>query len=163
MRYNARMSVRTTLPEKKLQKALDRVNRAQARVLARYPGDSGTRQPVHTVYGGAHLFASDTAKKLGELALRSLDSYAPDANTFAEAIGIRGELAGKVYDRVREKLRREPVEDFRIDFEDGYGNRSDAEEDGHAAQAATMADTCSAITTLGSVTKKRGGSSPPVA
>jgi hypothetical protein len=24
------------------------------------------------------------------------------------------------------------VEDFRIDFEDGYGNRPDAEEDGHA-------------------------------
>jgi hypothetical protein len=33
-------------------------------------------------------------------------------------------------------LRREPTEDFRIDFEDGYGNRSDSEEDGHAAQAA---------------------------
>jgi len=136
VRYNAPMSVRTSLPEKKLQKALDRVNRAQARVIARYPGDTGARQPVHTVYGGAHLFASDTAKKLGELALRSLDTYAPDANTFAEAIGLRGELAGKVYDRVRDKLRREPVEDFRIDFEDGYGNRSDEEEDGHAVQAA---------------------------
>ena len=35
-----------------------------------------------------------------------------------------------------EKLRREPVEDFRIDFEDGYGNRPDDEEDGHAAAAA---------------------------
>src|SRR5205807_4695594 len=42
----------------------------------------------------------------------------------------------KVYDRVVEKLRREPVEDFRLDFEDGYGNRSDAEEDGHAASSA---------------------------
>ena len=136
MRYNARMSVRTTLPEKKLQKALDRVNRAQARVLARYPGDSGSRQPVHTVYGGAHLFSSDTAKKLGELALRALDTFAPDANTFAEAIGVRGELAGKVYERVRDKLRREAVEDFRIDFEDGYGNRTDEEEDGHAVAAA---------------------------
>ena len=27
--------------------------------------------------------------------------------------------------RIVEKLRREPVEDFRIDFEDGYGNRVD--------------------------------------
>src|SRR2546423_7031216 len=34
------------------------------------------------------------------------------------------------------KLQREPVEDFRIDFEDGYGNRPDAEEDGHAESAA---------------------------
>jgi citrate lyase beta subunit len=37
---------------------------------------------------------------------------------------------------VREKLRGEAVEDYRLDFEDGYGNRADAEEDGHAAQAA---------------------------
>jgi len=130
------MSVRTTLPEKKLQKALDRVQRAQARVARRYPGDSGARQPIHTVYGGAHLFASDTAHKLGELALRALETYAPDAASFCEAIGVRAELAPKVHERVLEKLRREAVEDFRIDFEDGYGNRPDAEEDGHAAAAA---------------------------
>jgi hypothetical protein len=34
------------------------------------------------------------------------------------------------------KLEREPVEDFRIDFEDGYGNRPEAEEDGHAVSTA---------------------------
>ena len=130
------MSVRTTLSEKKLQKALDRVQRAQARVAQRYPGDSGARQPVHTVYGGAHLFASDTAQKLSELALRSLETYGSDATSFCDAIGVRLELASKVYERVREKLRREAVEDFRIDFEDGYGNRPDVEEDGHAAAAA---------------------------
>lgn len=130
------MAVRTTLSEKKLSKSLDRVLRAQERVLALYPGDSGARQPVHTVYGGAHLFKADTARKLGELALRALDTYAPDAATFAEAIGLRGDLAPKVYDRVRDKLRREAVEDFRVDFEDGYGNRPDDEEDGHAVAAA---------------------------
>jgi hypothetical protein len=129
------MAVRTTLSEKKLAKALDRVNRAQARFYRRYPGDSGARQAVHTVYGGAHLFTAETPKKLGELALRSLETFAPDAATFAEAIGVRGELAPKVFERVRDKLRREPVEDFRIDFEDGYGNRSDDEEDGHALAA----------------------------
>lgn len=128
--------VRTSLSEKKFQKALGRVRRAQARVLERYPGDSGARQPVHTVYGGAHLFASDCAQKLGKLALRALETYAPDAATFAEALGIPGALAPTVYERVREKLGREPVEDFRIDFEDGYGNRSDEEEDGHAVGAA---------------------------
>jgi citrate lyase beta subunit len=142
------MAVRTTLSDKKLQKALDRVQRAQARVARRYPGDSGARQPVHTVYGGAHLFASDTAHKLGELAQRSLDTYAPDAHAFAEAIGLRGELAQKVYDRVRDKLRREAVEDFRIDFEDGYGNRPDDEEDGHAAQAAQQVAAGLAANTL---------------
>ncbi len=45
-------------------------------------------------------------------------------------------LAHTVYARVLEKLQREPVEDFRIDFEDGYGNRPDAEEDQHAKLAA---------------------------
>jgi citrate lyase beta subunit len=127
---------RTTLPEKKLTKALDRVQRAQARVAERYPGDSGARQPVHTVYGGAHLFSADTARKLGELALRSLESCAPDPASFADAVGLRADLAPKVYERVLEKLRREAVEDFRIDFEDGYGNRSEDEEDGHAMSAA---------------------------
>ncbi|MGE5184652.1 MAG: DUF6986 family protein, partial [Acidobacteriota bacterium] len=130
------MAVRTSIPDKKLEKALDRVHRAQGRLLRRYPGDSGARQAVHTVYGGAHLFTSETPKKLGELALRALDTYAPDAATFAEAIGISGSLAPKVVERVRDKLRREAVEDFRIDFEDGYGNRADEEEDGHAVQAA---------------------------
>jgi citrate lyase beta subunit len=130
------MSVRTSLSEKKFQKALGRVKRAQARVSERYPGDSGARQPVHTVYGGAHLFTSDTPRKLGDLALRALDAYAPDAATFAEAVGVPGELAPRVYERVRDKLGREPVEDFRIDFEDGYGNRPDEEEDGHAVAAA---------------------------
>jgi citrate lyase beta subunit len=128
--------VRTSLSDKKLQKTLARIARAQARVSLRYPGDSGARQPIHTVYGGAHLFSSDTARKLGELAVRALDTYAPDPETFASAIGVAGELAGKVHERVRAKLVREPVEDFRIDFEDGYGNRPDDEEDGHAVAAA---------------------------
>src|SRR2546428_3953229 len=111
--------------------------KAQHDAFARhYPGESGTRQPVHTVYGGAHLFKSDTTKKLGDLALKALSQHAPDATTFAEAIGIDPGVAGIVYGRVQEKLKREAVEDFRIDFEDGYGIRGDAEEDGHAAPAA---------------------------
>ena len=101
------MSARTSLPEKKLAKALDRINRAQSRFLRRYPGDSGARQAVHTVYGGAHLFKAETPAKLGELALKALDTYAPDPSTFGEAIGIRGDLAAKVMERVRDKLRRE--------------------------------------------------------
>jgi len=129
------MSVRTTLPPKKLSKALERVQTAQAEVAELYPGDSGARQPIHTVYGGAHLFTADTARKLGELSVRSLDC-APDPALFAEVVGIRHDLAGKVYERVHEKLKREAVEDFRIDFEDGYGNRPDDEEDGHAVTAA---------------------------
>jgi citrate lyase beta subunit len=133
-----------------------------------YPGETGRRQPVHTVYGGAHLFKSDSARRLGSLARRSLDQFAPDFLTFAKAIDLPGAnelpdtvdeanelvsflrnepeqarkekkaawLAYTIYRRVTEKLQREPVEDFRIDFEDGYGNRPDDEEDGHAVSAA---------------------------
>ena len=51
-------------------------------------------------------------------------------------LGLPDELAEPVHDRVRAKLAREPVEDLRIDFEDGYGPRPDAEEDAAAARAA---------------------------
>src|ERR1700733_4541873 len=118
----------TTLPE-----SLTRANQEFSR---RYPGDSGRRQPVHTVYGGAHLFKADLCRKMGAIAERTLAEYAPDSATLALAIGIPNRLANTVYERVIEKLRREPVEDFRIDFEDGYGNRPDAEEDATADSAA---------------------------
>ena len=109
---------------------------ANQRIQKRYPGESGRRQPVHVVYGGAHLFKADTAPRLGVTALRVLDEFAPDATRLGEALGSPPALAGTIYARVRDKLQREPVEDFRLDFEDGYGNRPDAEEDGHAASSA---------------------------
>ena len=119
-----------------LKKLTASLKRANEKTAALFPGDSSARQPVHTVYGGAHLFKADTAPKLGQLALRALEQNAPDADAFGRALGLSPALTQKVYSRVVEKLRREPVEDFRIDFEDGYGNRPDAEEDGHAASAA---------------------------
>jgi len=146
----------------------ERLRRANEEFTRHYPGETGRRQPVHTVYGGAHLFKSDSAKRLGSLAKRSLDQFAPDFLTFARALELPGSselpesydeatdlitflsehperarkekkgawLAQTIYSRVVEKLQREPVEDFRIDFEDGYGNRPDEEEDGHAVSAA---------------------------
>jgi citrate lyase beta subunit len=116
------------------------LKKANAVVSRTYPGETGDRQPIHTVYGGAHLFSADIASKLGALALKALEEHAPTASALADALelsrfGAEG-LATTVRDRVVAKLRREPVEDFRIDFEDGYGNRPDAEEDGHAEAAA---------------------------
>ncbi|MCB0728195.1 MAG: phosphoenolpyruvate kinase [Ignavibacteriae bacterium] len=96
-----------------------------------YPGDTGDRQPVQTVYGGAQLFKSTTIKRIGELALRSFSEYAPNVKVFANAFGMEenDEITLKVYEKVKEKLKNEPVEDFRIDFEDGFGIRPDKEED----------------------------------
>jgi citrate lyase beta subunit len=120
-----------------LNEPLKRLHDANREVAAIYPGESGLRQPVHTVYGGAHLFRFNTAPRLGKAALSALDAWAGSAAEFAAAIGLtREDLAGTIYSRVVQKLSREPVEDFRIDFEDGYGNRPDAEEDGHAESAA---------------------------
>ena len=130
------MANETSLPAETLKSVLARLAGDQKALAVRFPGESGGRQPVHTVYGGAHLFKADTAKKLGEMAVKALEHFAPDGTTLAEAIGIPKATAGEVRARVLAKLKREAVEDFRIDFEDGYGIRPDAEEDAAAIAAA---------------------------
>ena len=157
--------MKPSLSDESLSDLTDRLRQANQDYSQHYPGETGRRQPVHTVYGGAHLFRADSANRLGSVARRSLDQFAPDFITFARALDLPGAdrlpddadvlqsrftnepdklrrddkpawLAQTIYERVKEKLRREPVEDFRIDFEDGYGNRPDNEEDGHAESAA---------------------------
>jgi hypothetical protein len=128
--------MKTTLSEESIQTVTQELQSSFAAFAARYPGESGRRQPVHTVYGGAHLFKSDTGPRLGALALRSFETYAPDAQTLARVLELPDNLAETVYTRVWEKIKGEPIEDFRIDFEDGYGTRSDAEEDRHTVIAA---------------------------
>lgn len=96
-----------------------------------------SRQPVHTVFGGAHLFRAGVAERFRERAQEALSAYARDARALGDVFGFESEaLSAAVFARMREKLVREPVEDYRIDFEDGYGVRADAEEDGHAVAAA---------------------------
>jgi citrate lyase beta subunit len=127
----------TSLDNELLLDAAAALHDANVAFAAAHPGEGPGRQPVHTVYGGAQLFAADTASKLGSVALRALDSYAPDAAALGRALNISGHPALETIERrVRDKVEREPIEDFRIDFEDGYGNRPDAEEDGHAAAVA---------------------------
>ncbi len=132
-----------------------------------YIGDNSNRQPLHTVYGGAHLFKYNTALTLGKIAEKTFEIYAPNFVTYAHAFGLQGAdklpksqvkikaflkefetlktdqrkrspgyLAYQVYEKVKDKLAREAVEDFRIDFEDGFGNRPNEEEDKTAVQAA---------------------------
>jgi citrate lyase beta subunit len=125
-----------TLSIQALHEMEERLRVAHAAWQRNYPGVSSERQPVHVFYGGAHLFRAGNARKLGDLALRSLDEFAPDAASLAGALALVGEANITLYDRVRDKLIREPIEDLRIDFEDGYGIRPDDEEDRHAADAA---------------------------
>ncbi len=117
---------------------METLRQANAAFAARYPGAPRGRQPVHTVYGAAQSFEAGTARRFGELALQGMARYARDAGELARGIGMGVDeaLASAVYARVVAKLRREPVEDFRIDFEDGFGVRSDDEEDAAAERAA---------------------------
>ena len=95
------------------------------------------RTPVHVVYGGAHLYSADTPQKLGKIALRSLQTYAGDVQEFAAAFGLDEDkkLLQSIYKKTVDKLQSEPVEDLRIDFEDGYGFRPNEEEDSDARRA----------------------------
>lgn len=127
----------TSLDPGMLAEAVAALREANLSFAKSHPGEGPGRQPVHTVYGGAQLFSADTVPKLGAIALRAMDTYAADAATLGRALNISDHPALATIDkRVRDKLGREPIEDFRIDFEDGYGNRPDAEEDGHAAAVA---------------------------
>lgn len=129
--------MKTTLDLVTLDSLLAPLRRAQQAFAAGYPGDSPERQPVHTVYSGAQLVRSDAAARLGAAALRHLGEHFPDPATFAEVFALPdARLAETVYARVHAKLEREPVEDLRVDFEDGYGHRPDAEEDAQCLVAA---------------------------
>ena len=128
---------RRTLDDSALSEAEAALREANLRFARAHPGEHEGRQPVHTVYGGAQLFAADTTQKLGAVALRALDEYAPTENALGAALGLSTHPSlHRLYARLADKLRREAVEDYRIDFEDGYGNRSDAEEDHHSGVVA---------------------------
>ncbi len=159
------MNESITTSEKEI--LLTSLREANLRFQEIYPGDKPDRQPVHTVYGGANLFKADTCVKMGEIALKSLQTYSPDFITLAKVLEFDGHeklpsdekkieklikkigkldalkrkehpswIAYTVYEKIIRKLQTEPVEDFRIDFEDGFGNRPDDEEDATAVNAA---------------------------
>lgn len=110
-----------------------------------YPGDDGTRQPVHTVYVPADLFTTDLSARWGADALATVDD-AGGLEQLAVQVGIDETLAGPVAERVRVKLETEPIEDLRLDFEDGYGDRGDA-EDLDVANAAAQVSAAVAVGT----------------
>lgn len=122
---------------------MTRLHDANESFLGRFPGTSGTFQPVHTVYGGANLYKPGAAAKLQQLAQKHMAEYAADVASFASNLDLHesDDLVAAVFERVNAKLATEAIEDHRVDFEDGYGTRSDDEEDEHCkAAAAAMAE-----------------------
>lgn len=151
--------LKLTIANDQKEKLFSALSTANLAFQQKYPGDRPDRQPVHTVYGGANLFRSNTIPVLGKRALEIMETYAPDFLTFGRIFGLEGialipenvvgsdleaqlkplsarerrahpaGLAYEVYHKVHKKLNGEAIEDFRVDFEDGYGNRSNEEED----------------------------------
>lgn len=156
-----------SIQQEKKKLIFDKLSQANQEFNKIYKGDREDRQPIHTVYGGANLFKSNTTKVLGDIALRSLLTYAPNFIEFGTAFQLQAHqqfpssdsekekliqdiekltddelkehpagFSYRIYNKVIAKLKSEAVEDFRIDFEDGFGNRPDAEEDQTAIDAA---------------------------
>ena len=99
-------------------------------LAARYPGDDASRQPVHSVYVPGNRFTPSLPGEWGQRALAAVEEqggleWLASSLEFAEP-GVLAELAGA-------KLESEPIEDLRLDFEDGYGTLPDSSEDAHAA------------------------------
>ena len=122
---------------RRLDEALRPVDDALAR---RYPGDDGSRQPVHTVYVPADVAGPTTPFAWGQRAIDLLETHAGSADELARATGMDHAVVADVYPLLLAKLADQPVEDLRIDLEDGYGAHPDAEEDAAAlAAGATLA------------------------
>jgi len=124
----------TSLDAGALLEAEHALREANLSFARRYHGDDDRRQPVQTLIEGAQHFTADVARRRGAQALRAVDEYAPTPDAMALVFGIAGHSAlPAIAERVREKLKREPIEDYRIDFEDGYGVRANDEEDRQVA------------------------------
>ena len=103
----------------------------------RYAGTPRVRAGIHTLYVGAHRFDDGAVARLGAEARAVFERHAATPRELAKVLGWPSdELSDVVHTRVARKLSHEPIEDIRIDFEDGYGVRSDDEENAEAERAA---------------------------
>lgn len=100
-----------------------------------YPGDDGSRQPIHTVYVPGHRYDPSLAARWGADAAAAVAEAGGTAALCAQ-LGLGDGLIDQIAPLVDAKLASEPIEDLRIDFEDGFGDRGDAAEDAAAVAAA---------------------------
>jgi citrate lyase beta subunit len=129
------MRMRTVLAEADLAAIDARLAATDELLATAYPGDDGSRQPVHTVYVPADRYTPELPAVWGRAALAAVDA-AGGIEALAVTVGVDADVATAIAPRVREKLEREPIEDLRIDFEDGYGGVGDDVEDADAVRAA---------------------------
>ena len=105
------------------------LKRADDLLANKYRGDFGGRQPIHTCYVPADKLTATTPAQWGEIALQTLEEHTPTAKALATAVGANLGAIEEIFDRIKAKIQRQPIEDLRIDFEDGYGRRGDVQEE----------------------------------
>jgi citrate lyase beta subunit len=113
-------------------------------IIERFPSEAPSfpvrKQPIHTLYGGTHLFSRSTPAKVKEIALKYFSTYLKNPSELKDIINtIDDKTAEELYKKVSAKLHTTCLEDYRIDFEDGYGYRTDEEEDKDAVRSALEA------------------------
>ena len=118
-----------------LEQLDQRLAATDAFLATTYPGEGGRRQPVHTVYVPADTYTADLPERWGREALNLVAANGGVAE-LCRSLGVTEELSAEIAPRVEAKLASEPIEDLRLDFEDGYGNRGDDAEDAEAVRAA---------------------------
>lgn len=128
---------RRLLDASALDDLVTRITQADVAHAEARPGGVQHRQPLHTLYVPANHYTADLASRYGQVAVRLLHQHASDASDFGDIFNFAPDLATSVRERVVVKLQRDPVEDYRIDFEDGYGRPDDDTEDTDAVRAAT--------------------------
>lgn len=122
---------------------------ADADLARLFPGPPAGRQPVHTLYLPADRVGADVVAETGAAALAVFDEHLPDPGALQRVFraGLVSDDSPRdlldpadapaIHALVRAKLEREPVEDLRIDFEDGFTQQGvpagmrDSDEDAH--------------------------------
>ncbi len=117
------------LPENVRARIDAMLDTVDSELRTRYPGPDARAQPIHVAYVPADRIAEDTPGVWGAAAVDLLDEHA--------ALLTELDATGSLPD-VRKRLEQDPIQDLRIDFEDGYGFRADDEEDKAAHEAGSV-------------------------
>ncbi len=128
-------SGRTVLSEAVFGRLDDDLASADAALIAGYHGAQDAAQPVHTVYLPAGNYRPGVALAWGREAVATLREHAPGPADLADAVGLPADRVTAVWELMLRTLSTAPVEDLRIDFEDGYGHPGDDAEDADAERA----------------------------
>lgn len=125
----------TTLGDSFTKKSDQHLAKVDDQLANKFRGDFGGRQTIHTCYIPADKLTKDSLSEWSKIALDTLKDHAPNGAKLASATGLSASIVEPIYEKVISKINREPIEDLRIDFEDGYGRRGDAEEESHIKSA----------------------------